>query len=135
MVSCLQSLAVMMSFRSLTHDSWGIVLNQWHDTYTGKMIAVLEVNGALWMLSGWMGGVEEGLVSSLVGQMVRLLSLLWFYLSACIYSHSVLGCVRFWDTCRSGEDMENGEVLARPNVDIGHFSVGDPHKGEKPLVV
>lgn len=45
------------------------------------------------------------------------------------------GCVRFWDTRRSGEDMENGEVLARPDVDVGHFSVGDPRKGEKPLVV
>jgi len=45
------------------------------------------------------------------------------------------GCVRFWDTRRSGEDMENGEVLARPNVDVGHFSVGDPCSGEKPLVV
>jgi hypothetical protein len=43
--------------------------------------------------------------------------------------------VRFWDTRRSGEDMENGEVLARPDVDVGHFSVGDPRKGEKPLVV
>jgi len=45
------------------------------------------------------------------------------------------GCVRFWDTRRSGEDMGNGEVLARPNVDVGHFSVGDPRSGEKPLVV
>ena len=45
------------------------------------------------------------------------------------------GCVRFWDTRKSGEDLQNGEVLARPNVDIGHFSVGDPRSGEKPLVV
>ncbi|KAH8991931.1 WD40-repeat-containing domain protein [Lactarius akahatsu] len=45
------------------------------------------------------------------------------------------GCVRFWDPRRSAEDVQNGEVLARPNVDVGHFSVGDPHNGEKPLVV
>ncbi|KAI9445360.1 WD40-repeat-containing domain protein [Lactarius indigo] len=45
------------------------------------------------------------------------------------------GCVRFWDPRRSAEDVQNGEVLARPNVDIGHFSVGDPRSGEKPLVV
>ena len=82
-----------------------------------------------------MGGAGEVSVSSLEGQTVRSLSPLWPYGSACIYIYSVLGCVRFWDTRRSGEDMENGEVLARPNVDIGHFSVGDPHKGEKPLVV
>ncbi|KAH9043653.1 WD40-repeat-containing domain protein [Lactarius pseudohatsudake] len=45
------------------------------------------------------------------------------------------GCVRFWDPRRSAEDVQNGEVLARPNVDVGHFSVGDPRNGEKPLVV
>ncbi|KAI9461035.1 WD40-repeat-containing domain protein [Lactarius psammicola] len=45
------------------------------------------------------------------------------------------GCVRFWDIRRSAEDVQNGEVLARPNVDVGHFSVGDPRNGEKPLVV
>lgn len=45
------------------------------------------------------------------------------------------GCVRFWDVRKSGEDVQNGEVLARPNVDIGHFSVGDPRSGEMPLVV
>jgi hypothetical protein len=45
------------------------------------------------------------------------------------------GCVRFWDVRRSGDDISNGEVLARPDSDIGHFSVGDPYNGEKPLVV
>ncbi len=53
-----------------------------------------------------------------------------------VYSIScVQGCVRFWDVRRSAEDIQNGEVLARPNVDIGHFSVGDFCSGEKPLVV
>lgn len=45
------------------------------------------------------------------------------------------GCVRFWDVRRSSDDISNGEVLARPNSDIGHFSVGEPYNGEKPLVV
>ncbi|KAH9969113.1 WD40-repeat-containing domain protein [Russula dissimulans] len=45
------------------------------------------------------------------------------------------GCVRFWDVRRSGDDISNGEVIARPDSDIGHFSVGDPYNGEKPLVV
>ncbi|KAF8481034.1 WD40-repeat-containing domain protein [Russula ochroleuca] len=45
------------------------------------------------------------------------------------------GCVRFWDVRRSADDISNGEVLARPDSDIGHFSVGDPYSGEKPLVV
>ncbi|KAI0249503.1 WD40-repeat-containing domain protein [Lactifluus subvellereus] len=45
------------------------------------------------------------------------------------------GCVRFWDVCRSADDIQNGDVLAQPNSDIGHFSVGDPRNGEKPLVV
>ena len=26
-------------------------------------------------------------------------------------------------------------MLAQPNSDVGHFSVGDPYNGEKPLVV
>lgn len=45
------------------------------------------------------------------------------------------GCVRFWDVRRSADDISNGEVLARPDSDIGHFSVGDPYNGEKPLVM
>jgi len=45
------------------------------------------------------------------------------------------GCVRFWDVRRSGDDILNGEVLARSDSDIGHFSVGDPYAGEKPLVI
>ncbi|KAF8499257.1 WD40-repeat-containing domain protein [Russula emetica] len=45
------------------------------------------------------------------------------------------GCVRFWDVRRSDDDISNGEVLARPDSDIGHFSVGDLYSGEKPLVV
>jgi len=45
------------------------------------------------------------------------------------------GCVRFWDVRRSSDDISNGEVLARPDSDIGHFSVGDPYNGEKPLVM
>lgn len=45
------------------------------------------------------------------------------------------GCVRFWDVRRSADDISNGEVLARPDSDIGHFSVGDPYSGEKPLVI
>jgi len=45
------------------------------------------------------------------------------------------GCVRYWDVRRSADDISNGEVLARPDSDIGHFSVGDPYNGEKPLVI
>ncbi|KAI9513082.1 WD40-repeat-containing domain protein [Russula earlei] len=45
------------------------------------------------------------------------------------------GCVRFWDVRRSDDDISNGEVLARPDSDIGHFSVGDPYSGEMPLVI
>lgn len=51
------------------------------------------------------------------------------------YSFLHKGCVRFWDVRRSADDIQNGEVLAQPNSDIGHFSVGDPYNGEKPLVV
>lgn len=36
---------------------------------------------------------------------------------------------------RSADDILNGEVLAQPNSDIGHFSVGNPCNGEKPLIV
>jgi hypothetical protein len=54
------------------------------------------------------------------------------YISLCILQK---GCVRFWDVRRSADDISNGEVLARPDSDIGHFSVGDPYSGEKPLVV
>ncbi|KAI0005562.1 WD40-repeat-containing domain protein [Russula compacta] len=45
------------------------------------------------------------------------------------------GCVRFWNVRRSADDILNGEVVARPNSDIGHFSIGDPYNREKPLVV
>jgi WD40 repeat protein len=93
---------------------WGIVDAVWVDGWCGRGFGVVT------------GGSDGEATSP---------TFPFPFSSACIYFHSVLGCVRFWDTHRSGEDMENGEVLARPNVDIGHFSVGDPHKGEKPLVV
>ncbi|KAA1471564.1 hypothetical protein DENSPDRAFT_850311 [Dentipellis sp. KUC8613] len=35
----------------------------------------------------------------------------------------------------SDEDLNNGQVLTQTSYDIGHFSIGDKHKGEKPLVV
>lgn len=54
---------------------------------------------------------------------------------SCLFVLRAKGCVRFWDVRRSADDISNGEVLARPNSDIGHFSVGDPYSGEKPLVV
>ncbi|KAI0048349.1 WD40 repeat-like protein [Auriscalpium vulgare] len=44
------------------------------------------------------------------------------------------GCVRYWDTRRSADGQE-GEILAQVSDDIGHFALGDPYKGEKPLVV
>jgi hypothetical protein len=53
----------------------------------------------------------------------------------CLFVLCAKGCVRFWDVRRSADDISNGEVLARPDSDIGHFSVGDPYSGEKPLVV
>ncbi|TFY72890.1 hypothetical protein EVG20_g115 [Dentipellis fragilis] len=45
------------------------------------------------------------------------------------------GCVRLWDVQCSDEDLSNGQVLVKTSYDIGHFSLGDKHKGEKPLVV
>ncbi|KAI0068270.1 WD40 repeat-like protein [Artomyces pyxidatus] len=52
-----------------------------------------------------------------------------------IVSGGADGCVRLWDVRRSDKDVRNGVVLAQTDFDVGHFSLGDPHKGEKPLVV
>jgi hypothetical protein len=40
-----------------------------------------------------------------------------------------------WDTRRATNDHLNGVVLAETDYDVGHFSLGDRFKGEKPLVV
>jgi hypothetical protein len=69
--------------------------------------------------------------------MVRFQNLTY---TACLHIYLLvlvqkIGCVRFWDVRRSADDISNGEVLARPDSDIGHFSVGDPYNGEKPLVM
>ena len=96
----------------LTGDRWGIVDAVWVDRWCGKGLGVIT-------------GGTDGEISS---HRTRLLC-----------SHLVVlvkkGCIRFWDVRRSDDDISNGEVLARPNSDIGHFSVGDPYSGEKPLVV
>ncbi|KAI0271437.1 WD40-repeat-containing domain protein [Gloeopeniophorella convolvens] len=52
-----------------------------------------------------------------------------------IVSGGTDGCIRFWDVRRSDDVSLNGEVLARSNYDIGHFSVGDPRIGERSLIV
>lgn len=87
---------------------------------------------AVWIRDGWCGkgfGIVTG------GADGEALSSLYSAPPSATQLAYCKGCVRFWDTRRSAEDIQNGEVLARPNVDIGHFSVGDPRKGEKPLVV
>lgn len=45
------------------------------------------------------------------------------------------GCVRLWDTSKSANDSANGTVIAETAFDVGYFSLGDPFKGEMPLVV
>lgn len=96
-------------------EKWGIVDAVWVDGWCGRGFGIIT-------------GGSDGEPRSLCPAFARLSS----HFTLILF---VQGCVRFWDTRKSGEDMENGEVLARPNVDIGHFSVGDPHSGEKPLVV
>jgi len=94
-------------------DRWGIVDAVWVNGWCGKGLGVIT-------------GGSDGESSKLNP-------------SACspIYLFVLVqkGCVRFWDVRRSADDISNGEVLAQPDSDIGHFSVGDPYNGEKPLVM
>jgi hypothetical protein len=90
-------------------DRWGIVDAVWVDGWCGKGLGVIT-------------GGSDGKIS-------------YIYLPARSYISFKKGCVRFWDVHRSADDISNGEVLAQPDSDIGHFSVGDPYNGEKPLVV
>ena len=96
----------------LTVDRWGIVDAVWVDRWCGKGLGVIT-------------GGSDGEISSHTAR------LLCSYLVVLVKK----GCVRFWDVQRSDDDISNGEVLARPNSDIGHFSVGNPYIGEKPIVV
>ncbi|KAI0307665.1 WD40-repeat-containing domain protein [Multifurca ochricompacta] len=91
-------------------DRWGIVDAIWVDGWCGRGLGVVT------------GGTDGEVLSC-------------YRLCAHLFSICTQGCIRFWDVCRSADDIRNGEVIARPNSDIGHFSVGDPHNGEKPLVV
>ena len=95
-------------------DRWGIVDAVWVDGWCGRGLGVVT-------------GGSDGEMSPRASP-PRLLT---FSFRLCAKK----GCVRFWDVRRSTDDISNGEVLAQPNSDIGHFSVGEPHKGEKPLVV
>jgi len=45
------------------------------------------------------------------------------------------GCVRLWDVSLAADNPANGRVIAETDFDIAHFSIGDPSKGETPLVV
>ena len=45
------------------------------------------------------------------------------------------GCVRLWDVSKAADNPANGTVIAQTDSDIGHFSLGDPDKGERTLVV
>jgi WD40 repeat protein len=45
------------------------------------------------------------------------------------------GCIRLWDVNQAVGNPTNGRVIAQTDFDIGHFSLGDIHKGEVPLVV
>ncbi|KII85867.1 hypothetical protein PLICRDRAFT_115460, partial [Plicaturopsis crispa FD-325 SS-3] len=45
------------------------------------------------------------------------------------------GCIRLWDVRKASDDPLNGTVLAETDFNIGYFSLGDPAKQEKPLVV
>ena len=92
-------------------DKWGIVDAVWVNGWCGRGFGIIT-------------GGADGEALSLSTPPPQLSQL-----------HSMQGCVRFWDIRRSAEDVQNGEVLVRPNVDVGHFSVGDPRNGEKPLVV
>jgi hypothetical protein len=97
-------------------DRWGIVDAVWVDGWCGKGLGVIT-------------GGSDGEISKL-----GLYRHLHPFISLCLCKKKK-GCVRFWDVRRSDDDISNGEVLARPDSDIGHFSVGDPYNGEKPLVM
>jgi hypothetical protein len=94
---------------SLDGDVWGIVDAVWIDRWCGRKLGVV------------IGGSD--------GKHFHHILIAH---SSYIYIHAK-GCVSFWDVCRSADDILNGKVLAQPNSDIGHFSVGNPYNGEKPL--
>ncbi|KAH9176848.1 WD40-repeat-containing domain protein [Lactarius sanguifluus] len=86
-------------------DKWGIVDAVWVDGWCGRGFGIIT------------GGADgEVLGYSL------------------LHLRGSVGFIPLQRLCQA-EDVQNGEVLARPNVDVGHFSVGDPRNGEKPLVV
>ncbi|KAF9240722.1 WD40-repeat-containing domain protein [Melanogaster broomeanus] len=45
------------------------------------------------------------------------------------------GCVRLWEPALGSQDEVQGAVIGRTDFDVGHFSVGDHQRGEKPLVI
>ena len=47
----------------------------------------------------------------------------------------LIGCVRLWDVMRAPAHEEESLILAEADNDIACFSLGDPSKGEKRLVV
>jgi hypothetical protein len=96
---------------SLGGDVWGIVDAVWIDRRYGRKLDVVT-------------GRSDG----------KHFHHILIARSLYIYVY-VKGCVSFWDVCRLADDILNGEVLAQPNSDIGHFSVGNPYNGEKPLTL
>ncbi|KAF8845050.1 WD40 repeat-like protein [Paxillus ammoniavirescens] len=45
------------------------------------------------------------------------------------------GCVRLWEPALASADEAQGAVIGRTDFDVGHFSIGDQWKGEKPLII
>ena len=97
-------------------DRWGVVDAVWVDGWCGRGFGVIT-------------GGSDGEVSKLNPSACSPA----YHSSLCACKKK--GCIRFWDVQRSDDDILNGEVIAQPDSDIGHFSVGDPCSGEKPLVV
>ncbi|KAF9466108.1 WD40-repeat-containing domain protein [Collybia nuda] len=52
-----------------------------------------------------------------------------------LYTAGNDGCVRFWDPLRSAKDPINGQILVESSFDIGCFSIGDYHLGERDIIV
>ncbi|KAF9218970.1 hypothetical protein BS17DRAFT_718917 [Gyrodon lividus] len=45
------------------------------------------------------------------------------------------GCVRLWEPGIASRDEVQGAVIGRTDFDVGHFSLGDQLKGERPLIM
>lgn len=45
------------------------------------------------------------------------------------------GCVTLWDVRKAGDLPNCRQVLAQADSDVAHFSIGNEHEGENPLVM